>query len=95
MIAPLAAGSGGSSPGTGRSVARAVSARPRFARLAALVVAGPRAEVPWLAIFLGLLVASAFVELDEVDRLSSTAIAVFFILSLGAVTTPVSAARSR
>jgi class 3 adenylate cyclase len=57
-----------------------------FAPLAALVVAGPRAAAPWLGVFLGLLVASAFVELDDPEVLSPSAVETFFVLNLGAVT---------
>jgi class 3 adenylate cyclase len=57
-----------------------------FAPLAALVISGPRAAAPWLVLFLGLLVASAFIELDTVDELSPNAVEAFFVLNLAAVT---------
>jgi class 3 adenylate cyclase len=57
-----------------------------FAPLAALVVSGPRAAAPWLALFVVLLVVSAFVELDNVDELSPRAVETFFVLNVGAVT---------
>ncbi len=57
-----------------------------FAPLAALVVSGPRAAAPWLVLFVGLLVASAFIELDSTDELSANAVETFFVLNLGAVT---------
>jgi class 3 adenylate cyclase len=57
-----------------------------FAPLAALVVSGPRAAAPWLGVFLGLLIASAFVELDTTEQLPDRAVEVFFVLNLGAAT---------
>ena len=57
-----------------------------FAPLAALVVSGPRAAAPWLVVFLALVVASAFVELNSVDELSPNAVEAFFVLNLGGVT---------
>lgn len=57
-----------------------------FAPLAALVVSGPRAAVPWLGIFVALLVASAFVEPESTERLSDDAVETFFVLNVGAVT---------
>ena len=57
-----------------------------FAPLAALIVSGPRAAAPWLVVFVALVVASAFVELNTVDELSSNAVEAFFVLNLGGVT---------
>ena len=71
---------GGFAPGS------AVGSWALFAPLAALVVSGPRAAAPWLVVFLALLVASAFVELDDPELLSAPAVETFFVLNLGAVT---------
>src|SRR5688500_10004371 len=57
-----------------------------FTPLAALVVSGPRAAAPWLALFVGLLAASAFLELEPADELSPDAIEAFFVLNLAGVT---------
>lgn len=57
-----------------------------FAPLAALVVSGPRAAATWLGVFVGLVVASAFVELDAVDELSPNAVEAFFVLNIAGVT---------
>jgi class 3 adenylate cyclase len=57
-----------------------------FAPLAALFVSGPRAAAPWLVLFVGLLVASAFVELETVEQLSPNAIEAFFVLNIAGVT---------
>jgi class 3 adenylate cyclase len=57
-----------------------------FTPLAALVVSGPRAAAPWLALFVGLLAASAFLELEPADELSPEAIEAFFVLNLAGVT---------
>jgi class 3 adenylate cyclase len=58
-----------------------------FAPFAALVVSGPKVAAPWLALFVALLVASAFVELGTVDELSPNAVEAFFVLNLAGVTT--------
>ena len=64
----------------------AVALWAAFAPLGALVVSGPRAAAPWLAVFLALLVASAFFEVDDPELLSPSAVESFFVLNLGAVT---------
>jgi class 3 adenylate cyclase len=64
----------------------AVAVWALFAPLAALVVSGPRAGAAWLVVFLSLLVASAFVDLDRTDELSQNAVDAFFVLNLGGVT---------
>jgi class 3 adenylate cyclase len=57
-----------------------------FTPLAALVVLGTRAAAPWLVAFVALVVASAFIELDDTDELSANAVEAFFVLNLVGVT---------